>query len=165
MAKRGRKPKYNLKNEACPNPECTLYGKTGEGNIVSNGTIKAKKGKRRRKFLCRVCGTSFCRRTGTLFYNLRTPEDKVLLALKLLVQGISLRGVSEVLEVKVDTVRRWLNIAARHCEEVNKMLLKELKVSQVELDALWTFVKKTLYARGRCFGRRGLDWDFLCQRI
>lgn len=142
MAKRGRKPKYNLENEACPNPECTLYGKTGEGNIVSNGTIKSKKGEKRRKFLCRACGTSFCSRTGTIFYDLRTPEDKFLLALKLLVKGMALRGVADVLEVKLDTVRHWLNVAARHCEEVNEMLLKELKVSEVELDALWTFVKK-----------------------
>lgn len=142
MAKRGRKPKYNLKNEACPNPSCALCGKTGENNIVSNGTIKSKKGKRRRKFLCRVCGISFCSRTGSIFYDLRTHEDKVLLALKLLVKGMPLRGVADVLEVKLDTVRHWLKVAAGHCEQVNDILLKELKVSQVELDALWTFVKK-----------------------
>jgi len=35
MAKRGRKPKYDL---SCPNPQCALFGKTGAGNIVSNGT-------------------------------------------------------------------------------------------------------------------------------
>jgi len=142
MAKRGRRPRYNLENEACPNPECSLYGKTKEGNIVSNGTIKTRHGEDRRKFLCKVCGMSFCSRTGTIFYDLRTPEEKVLLALKLLVKGMSLRGVADVLEVKLDTVRHWLKIAAEHSEKVNEMLLKDLKVSQVELDALWTFVKK-----------------------
>lgn len=98
MAKRGRKPKYNLKDESCPNPRCILYGKTGKGNIVSNGTIKTKQGERRGKFLCKVCGTSFCSRTGTIFYDLRTPEEKVLLAIKLLVKGMTIRGVAEVLE-------------------------------------------------------------------
>jgi len=53
-----------------------------------------------------------------------------------------LRGVAEVMEVKLDTVRRWLRVAAEHSEQVNVVLLKELKVSQVELDALWSFVKK-----------------------
>jgi len=64
------------------------------------------------------------------------------MALKLLVKGMPLRGVAEVMEVKLDTVRRWLRVAAEHSEEVNAVLLKELKVSQVELDALWSFVKK-----------------------
>lgn len=142
MAKRGRRPKYNLEDEACPNLRCSLYGKTGKGNIVSNGTIKTKQGEDRRKFLCKVCGRSFCSRTATIFYDLRTPEEKVILALKLLVKGMPLRGVADVLEVKLDTVRHWLKVAAEHSEKVSEMLLKELKVSQVELDALWTFVKK-----------------------
>jgi len=64
------------------------------------------------------------------------------MALKLLVKGMPVRGVAEVMEVKLDTVRRWLRVAAEHSEQVNVVLLKELKVSQVELDALWSFVKK-----------------------
>lgn len=142
MAKRGRKPTYKLQHEACPNPRCSLYGKTGRGNIVSNGTYRTREGPPGRRFLCRHCGESFCSRAGTIFYDLRSPEEKVLMALKLLVKGMPLRGVAEVLEVKLDTVRHWLRIAAEQSEKVDAMLMKELKVSQVELDALWTFVKK-----------------------
>jgi len=64
------------------------------------------------------------------------------MALKLLVKGMPLRGVAEVMEVKLDTVRHWLKVAAAQSEAVNSLLLRELKVSQIELDALWTFVKK-----------------------
>lgn len=142
MAKKGRRPQYDLSTEACPNPDCPMYGKKGNGNIVANGTYRSKGGEKLRKFVCRICGRSFCNRSGTIFYDLRTPEEKVLLALKLLVKGMTLRGVAEVLEVKLDTVRHWLQVAAEHSERVNEELLKELKVSQVELDALWTFVKK-----------------------
>lgn len=95
-----------------------------------------------RKFLCKECRGSFCERSGTIFYDLRSAEEKVLMALKLLVKGMPLRGVAEVMEVKLDTVRHWLKVAAEQSEEVNALLLKELKVSQVELDALWSFVKK-----------------------
>jgi transposase-like protein len=160
MAKRGRKPKYNLKDEACPNPKCSLYGKTAKGNIVSNGTIPTKQGENRRKFLCKVCGRSFCSRTGTVFYDLRTPEEKVLLALKLLVKGMPLRGVADVLKVKLDTVRHWLKVAAEHSERVNKMLLAELKVSQVELDALWTFVKKNALRKRAILWKEKSGWGF-----
>jgi hypothetical protein len=64
------------------------------------------------------------------------------MALKLLVKGMPLRGIAEVLEAKLDTVRHWLKLAAEQSEKIDAFLLKELKVSQVELDALWTFVKK-----------------------
>jgi transposase-like protein len=142
MAKRGRKRKYRLKNEACPNPRCSLYGKTGKANIVSNGTYPTKDGAAARRFLCKQCGESFCNRVGTIFYDLRSPEERVLMALKLLVKGMPLRGVAEVLEVKLDTVRHWLQVAAEQSEKIDALLIKELKVSQIELDALWSFVKK-----------------------
>lgn len=81
------------------------------------------------------------------------------MALKLLVKGMPLRGVAEVLEVKLDTVRLWLKVAAEQSEKVNDLLLKELKVSQVELDALWTFVKKnSLRQRATLWkGKSGLE--------
>jgi len=142
MAKRGRKPQYRFKTEVCPNPKCLLYGKTRKGNIVSNGTYRTQEGTSARRFRCKQCGESFCNRVGTIFYDLRTPEEKVLLALKLLVKGMPLRGIGEVLEVKLDTVRHWLQLAAAQSEKVDALLLRELKVSPIELDALWTFVKK-----------------------
>ena len=85
---------------------------------------------------------SSARRQGTAFYDIRSPEDKVLLALKLILQGLSLRGVSNVLGVKLDTVRLWLTRSARHAEQVNDVLIKEIEVNRVELDELWSFVRK-----------------------
>jgi transposase-like protein len=141
MGKRGKAPKYD--NVFCTNHACSLYGKTKQGNIVSNGTYATKSG-RVRKFICRTCGNVFNDRTGTVFFDLRTPEDKVILALKLLLKGMSVRGIAEVLGSKPDTVLSWLRRAAEHSEEVEAFLLRDLKVSKVELDELWTFVKKNV---------------------
>ena len=63
----------------------------------------------------------------------------------MILKGMSLRGVAEVLEVKLDTVRRWLSRAAEHSEEVNRVLMKDIVVSKVELDELWTFIQKNKY--------------------
>ena len=139
MGKRGKTPKYD--NVFCTNEKCSLYGKTKKGNIVSNGTYTTKSG-RVRKFICRTCGSVFNERTGTVFFDLRTPEDKVILALKLLLKGMSVRGIAEVLGSKPDTVLSWLRRAAEHSEQVDNFLIRDLKVSKVELDELWTFVKK-----------------------
>lgn len=139
MGKRGKAPKF--KDVFCTNAACNVYGRTKQGNIVSNGTYSTKSG-RVRKFICRSCGNIFNSRTGTVFFDLRTSEEKVILALKLLLKGISVRGIAEVLGSKPDTVLSWLRRAAEHSEEVDAFLLRDLKVSKVELDELWTFVKK-----------------------
>lgn len=137
--RRGRKPRFQ--EVPCPNPRCRRRSRTRAGTVVSNGTYYAS-GVRVRKFICRRCGRVFNSRTGTAFRWLHTPRRQVLLALRLLVKGLSLRGAAEVLEVKLDTIRRWLRAAAAHSEAVSLVLLKDLRLSQVQVDELWTFVKK-----------------------
>lgn len=146
MGKRG--PKSKFIDVACPNQKCIDFGQTGKGNIVGNGTYKTQSG-HVRKFICRSCNTVFCERKGTAFYDLRTPEENIILAMKLIVKGMSLRGVAEVLEVKLDTVRRWLYLAAEHSEQINEVLMKDIKVSKIELDELWSFVKKKQFRQWR----------------
>lgn len=152
MGERGPKPKF--KDVACPNEDCKDYGKTGEGNVVGNGTYKTKSGTVR-KYICRTCGKNFCDRTNTTFYDLRTKEEKVLIGLKMVLKGMSLRSIAEVLDVKLDTVRGWLKRAAEHTEEVNKVLMEDLEVSKVELDELWTFVKKKQFREWKRKTKRG----------
>jgi len=139
MGKRGKAPEFVA--VFCPNPKCKLSGLSGRGNIVGNGTYHSQNG-RVRKFICRNCGKVFNERTGTFFFDLRTSEEKVLLALKLLVKGLGIRAIAEVLDSKPDTVLSWLRRAAEHSAEVEERWLGELKVSKVELDELWTFVEK-----------------------
>jgi transposase-like protein len=134
---------YNkLEMEACPNQKCALYGKTGKGNILFNGTYPTKEGIQGRRFLCKECGESFCGRAGTIFHNLRSPEQRILKALKFLAKGMTLRGVAKVLGVKRDTVRHWLKVAAERSEKIDTMLMGETDVSQIELDELWASVKR-----------------------
>jgi transposase-like protein len=137
--KRGRQPKF--RDVACPDARCKFFGKAGSGTVVSNGTYFVGR-TRVRKFICRHCGRVFNSRARTPFRWLHTPQHKVLMALKLLVKGLSLRGTSEVLEVKLDTVRNWLRRAAQHSAAVNHILVRDLRLSQVQVDELWTFVKK-----------------------
>lgn len=139
MGKRGPEPRFV--DVACINPKCRHYGEMGVGNIVGNGTYQTRNG-RVRKFICRTCGDVFNDRQATFFYGLRTPEEKIIIAMKLLFKGMSLRAIADVLDVKLDTVRGWLRRGAEHVEEINDVLMKESRVSKVELDELWTFVGK-----------------------
>ena len=126
---------------ACPNEECEQYGRTGQGNIIGNGTYATKSG-RVRKYICRTCGRVFCDRINTMFYDLRTSEDKVILALKLILKGMSQRSIAEVLEVCPKSVSTWLSRASDQSEAITETRLKDLEVPRVEMDELWTFVGK-----------------------
>ncbi len=127
---------------ACPNARCKFFGTVGSGMVVSNGTYFVGSA-RVRKCICRHCAKVFNSRARTPFRWLHAPQRTVLMALTLLVKGLSLRGTAEVLEVKLDTVRHWLRRAAQHSDAVSRTLIQELKLSQVQVDELWTFVKKT----------------------
>jgi transposase-like protein len=154
-----RGPKSRFIDTACPNEQCRNYNKPGIGTIVSNGTYSTQSGKVH-KFICHECGGVFCERQGTAFYDIRSPEEKVMLALKLVLKGMSLRAVSNVVEAKLDTVRFWLTKSAAHAEQVNEVLVKEIKVSRVELDELWSFIRKKKFrswqkARKQAMARTG----------
>ena len=66
---------------------------------------RKKEGTPSRRLLCKECGESFCSRAGTIFYDLRSPEEKVLKAIQLLIQRMPLRRVAEVLDVRFCRVR------------------------------------------------------------
>jgi len=136
-----RGPKSRFVDVACPNTACHDHGRRDAGNIAANGRYRTRSGLVR-NFLCRTCGHAFCDRTDTAFYDLRTPEEKVLLGLEMVLRGMALRDVAEVAHVKLDTVRGWLSHAAEHTEKVNDALVKRVHVERVELDELWTFVRK-----------------------
>jgi transposase-like protein len=139
MGKRGPKPSFV--DVPCPNVDCKDYGKIGNDNVVGNGTYDTNNGVVH-KFICRTCSKSFTSNANTILHDLKTDEKTVFMALKMILEGLSLRSTARVLEVKVDTVRRWLYISAEHSEKVNRVLMKDLDVDKVELDELWTFVKK-----------------------
>ncbi len=144
----------NSKAAACPNPKCTMHEKTGKGNIIFNGTYPKKEGIQGRRFFCKECGKSFCKSAGTIFHKLRYPEEKVLTAIKLLAKGMSLRGVAKEIDVKRNTVKHWLELAAKQSEKIDAALKKDLVVSQIELDTLWSFVNNNSLPQRANFSKR-----------
>jgi transposase-like protein len=137
MEKSGPKPRFL--DLACPNEQCNLFGITGKGNVACYGTYMIGSGKVR-KYICHTCGTRFCDRTNTAFYDLRTNEDKVQLALKMVTKGMSIQGIADVLKSKPSTVRSWISRASDHCKKVNEVVLEDVDTPKVEMDELWTFV-------------------------
>lgn len=127
--------------QPCPNPDCAYAQMINRGNIRAVSTDLTQSGKRR-IFQCTKCGTPFSETRDTVFFDLKTPEEKVMMALKMLLVKVDLAGISFVLGVTEETVLAWLQRAAHKAEEINAHLLRDLPVTQVQLDEMWSFIKR-----------------------
>ena len=119
----------------CWNQDCPSYGKVDAGNIIRHGKTRAGV----QRYRCRQCKTTFTATRGTAFYGVHDPE-KMLRAMALLCERMSLRGVQRVLGVKPDTLLDWLAKAVAHVEVIEELLQRRYQATRVQLDALWSFV-------------------------
>src|SRR5437773_7577054 len=145
-----RKPKDW--GQPCPNPQCTHYRGMQQGNVSAIATYLPQSGKRR-IFRCHTCETPFSETRDTVFVDLRTSEDKVMMALKMLLVRVDLAGISFVLGVTEEPVLAWLRRAAYQAEAINQHLLRTLPVTQVQLDEMWNFIGRK-QGSGDGHGRR-----------
>src|SRR6267142_4234977 len=134
-----RKPKDW--GQPCPNPACVHYNRMKQRNVSAIATYLTQSGKRR-IFRCHTCATQFSETRETVFFDLRTAEDKVMMALKMLLVRVDLTGIGFVLGVTEQTVLAWLKRAAEKADEINRHLLRNLSVTQVQLDEMWNFIER-----------------------
>ena len=60
----------------------------------------------------------------------------------MIAEGGGIRATGRAIGVDKDTVQRWVERAGKHAEEVTAYLTVDRHLSEAQLDALWTFVKK-----------------------
>ena len=123
----------------CPNPECPVFGQE-EGRQLERHAYYGPG--RTTQYLCRGCGKTFSETKGTFFYRLRTPKEKILMALAMVAEGGGIRATGRAMVVDKDTIQSWVERAGEHVEEVSAYLTVNCHLSEAQLDALWTFVKK-----------------------
>ena len=121
------------------------------GNVRAIASYLTKSG-RRRIFQCSVCAESFSETRDTVFFDLRTEEEKVIMALKLLLVRCELTAISFVLGMTEETVLCWLDRAALKAEEINQHLLRELRVPHVQLDERCSFIRRKSSAAAEARG-------------
>ena len=135
-----RKPKDW--GQPCPNPDCAPYRLLNRGNVSAISTYMTQSGKRR-LFRCSKGERPFSETRDTVFFDLRSPEEKSLMALKLLLVQVTLSDIGFVLGVTEATVLEWRRRAAPTAHEIHAPLLRDLPVTQVQLDEMWSFIRRT----------------------
>jgi hypothetical protein len=89
-----RKPK--TWGQPCPNPDGSSYRLLNRGNVSAISTYLTQSGQRR-ICRCKNCESTFSETRDTVFFDLRTSEEKVMMALKMLLVKVARSDLGFVL--------------------------------------------------------------------
>ncbi len=95
-----------------------------------------------RRFRCPVCKRTYTEPHKRILDEMTIPEEKAILALRLLVEGTSIRTVERITELHRDTIIRALVRAGEKCEKLMGRLVVNIPVKDVQCDEIWAFVGK-----------------------
>ncbi|MBU1019349.1 MAG: helix-turn-helix domain-containing protein [Patescibacteria group bacterium] len=90
----------NIRNQACPNEECPLYGVKVPNKVVIHSLKDSR-------FQCSECKKTWVGHRESFIYRLHSPKDKVELARLLIAGGVSVRKAAKEVCVSPSTVQRW----------------------------------------------------------
>jgi transposase-like protein len=123
----------------CPNENCKDYGIRNQGNIGK----RAVYGKDNRLLLyCRTCKKRFSETRCTAFFGTKYPRKTIQNIIRTVAEGNGVRATARILGLSKDGVNHIILVAGEHCEKVLSNLLTSLTLTEVQLDELWTFMKK-----------------------
>jgi transposase-like protein/IS1 family transposase len=111
-----------------------------------NCRIEARRfGKHRnglQRFRCAQCGKTYTEAHKKPLEGMTTPQDKALLALRLLVEGNSIRSIERTTELHRDTILRLLVLVGEKCEKLMGRVIVNVPVTDVQCDEIWGYVYK-----------------------
>jgi len=96
----------------------------------------------RQRFKCKTCGGVFVETKNTILYNRKLSEDQIILVCKLLVEKNGIRAIERITGIHRDTISDVIKALARHAREVTDFLINDVKLTRVQVDEMWSFIKK-----------------------
>ena len=123
----------------CQNSTCKYYMKEKEKDIIKKGKYPTG----HQRYYCKHCETYFTETKGTPLYRKHMSEDEILNICKHLVEKNGIRSIERITGHHRDTIGNLLTDMAEHAKSMNEYLIKNLKLTPMECDEFWTFVKKS----------------------
>ncbi len=141
----------------CRNRNCFRYGLSGpEARLIRRGWHRQAQ-----RLECWECRHRFSARAGSAYAGIRSSEVLFRNGVRQLAEGASIRVTARNIECDKDTVALWLPRVGRHCQRLLDYFLRDLHLTECQLDELWTFVykkEKHLTAFEKIAGRYGDAW-------
>lgn len=95
------------------------------------------------RYRCVPCGKTYTEEHRAAFRvedYLR--EKRGIMAIKLLVEGCSIRSIERITGIRRDTIIDLLLIAGERCEQLMDHLIQDVPVRDVQADEIWSFIGK-----------------------
>ena len=119
-----------------------------EGNI----TIHDRK---RHRYRCKVCRTTFSAKRGTLFDGLRKPTTLIVIVITLLSYGCPVQAIVQAFGLDERTVAAWRDRAGQHCQQVHTAIVEQGQLDLIHVQADEIRVK----------GRKMIAWMGLAMMV
>jgi IS1 family transposase/transposase-like protein len=94
-----------------------------------------------RRFRCLSCKKTYTEPHQTLG-EMYVSEEKVLLAMQVLIEGNSIRSTMRITGLDQNTIIKALILAGERCEKVMGRLIVNVPAKDVECDEIWGYVQK-----------------------
>jgi hypothetical protein len=94
-----------------------------------------------------------------LIEGMNLADEKALLALKLMVDGNSLRRTERITGVEINTLMKLLVRAGEKCEKVMEKLIVNIPVKDVQYDEIWALVSKKEAHKLPMEARTTIAWE------
>jgi len=106
-----------------------------------NSKKNGRDAKGNQRFKCLDCDKTFIDRSGRILGNSRLPEDRAVLCLKMLLEGMSISAVSRLTGTDKNTIINLIVEIGERCQQYFETEMQGLAVSDVECDETWGFIQ------------------------
>ena len=122
----------------CQNKECKYFQIEEGKDIVKRGKNNAG----HQQYYCNHCKKWFVETSNTPLYHKHLSVSEITLICKLLVEKNGIRSIERITGHHRDTIGKILDDLASHAKKINDFLMTELKLTPIECDEFWSFIKK-----------------------
>lgn len=108
-----------------------------------NHSQRTKHGKDRKgsqRYRCKSCGTTFVTDEVRPLGDMRIDLDKAVMALNLLLEGMSVRATSRITGLKVDTICDLVLHVGENCERYLNTKIRNVEIKDCQIDEVWSYV-------------------------
>ena len=95
-----------------------------------------------RRFRCPMCHKTYTEAHKPALEGSYILQERIVLALRLMVEGNSLRSTQRITDLDINTLMRILVKAGEKCENLMGRLIVNIPVKDVQCDEIWAFVQK-----------------------
>jgi IS1 family transposase/transposase-like protein len=120
-----------IESLACVEPECDLYGQTGQDNL----SVRKIYGAEGIRYLrCRRCGCEFSERKGTALWNTKVAEAKAVAVAEHLSEGCSQESTARLVKVDISVVQRLNRVVGGHARRFHTTHVQKVEVAALQAD-------------------------------